>query len=78
MTVNVAGGLGMLPSSSELASGGVRELEAEEEEAASASREPTQTRASRGREWWQIEVTHGQPRSRTSSYLQKAGVEDAS
>ncbi len=31
----------MLPSSSELASGGVQELEAEEDEAGSASREPS-------------------------------------
>ncbi len=35
------GGMGVLPSSSELASGGVRELDAEEEEIGSASREPS-------------------------------------
>ncbi len=33
--------MGVLPSSSELASGGVRELDAEEEEIGSASREPS-------------------------------------
>ena len=35
------GGLGVLPSNSELASGGIRELDAEEEEIGSASREPS-------------------------------------